>query len=129
VSDAGAAGTAVERTYARLTEEAGHRAPEPSSSRDKLTGDQRRFLLLLGLPTLGLALCLTLASTYMPTFIQRLSGPLLTGILIGTEGLFGLFVPVLVGSWSDHVRSRLGGRLLFMVVALRSRPRRSCSCP
>jgi Na+/melibiose symporter-like transporter len=53
----------------------------------------------------------------MPTFIQRLSGPFVTGALIGSEGLFALFVPVLAGSWSDHIRSRLGGRLVFLVVA------------
>jgi MFS family permease len=109
--------TPVEESFARLTREAGHAAAEPSREKTKLSGDQRRFLLVLALPTLGLSLSLTMASTYVPIFLQRLSGPFLTGVLVGSEGLFGLFVPILTGSWSDRIGSRFGGRLLFLLIA------------
>lgn len=81
----------------------------------RLSWGQRRFLLVLGLPAFGIALAYTVVSTYVPVLLQELSGPAVTGILIGGEGLLALFLPVLVGGWSDRLRTRLGGRLPFMI--------------
>jgi maltose/moltooligosaccharide transporter len=84
---------------------------------EKLSGKQRRRLALLGLPTFGLAFAATMVSTYLPVFINQLSGPALTGAMIGGEGLFGLFMPLLMGNWSDGVETRFGSRMPFMFAA------------
>lgn len=81
----------------------------------RLSWSQRRFLALLGLPAFGIALAYTVVTTYLPVFIERLSGPAVTGILIGAEGIFSIVVPLVIGVWSDAVRTRLGQRLPFVV--------------
>jgi Na+/melibiose symporter-like transporter len=78
----------------------------------------RRFLLLLATPALGLALAITTVTTYLPVLIADVSGPAVTGALIGGEGVLALFVPALVGGWSDTVRTRLGRRLPFVLAGL-----------
>lgn len=85
------------------------RAVEPS--------DELRFLALLGLPAFGLALASTVVSTYLPVIIERLSGPAVTGLLIGGEGIVGIFLPSLVGAWSDRTDTRLGSRMPFILGA------------
>ncbi|MQA12943.1 MAG: MFS transporter [Pseudonocardiaceae bacterium] len=67
------------------------------------------------MPAFGIALAYTLVTTYVPVLLNQLSGPAITGILIGGEGVLALIVPVLVGNWSDSLRSRLGGRLPFVL--------------
>ena len=52
-------------------------------------------------------------TTYLPLIIHRLSGPAVTGAMIGAKGALAL--PVLVGRWSDSLRTRLGGRLPFVL--------------
>jgi hypothetical protein len=37
------------------------------------------------------------------------------GLIVGVEGLVALWLPLIVGSWSDRLRSRLEGRLPFLV--------------
>lgn len=76
-----------------------------------LRGDERRFLTALAFPALGIALAYTLVTTYLPVLIHDLSGPTVTGVLIGGEGLFALVVPMVVGGLSDQLRTRWGGRL------------------
>lgn len=90
---------------------------EPPTEEAALAPAERRFLLLLGLPALGLALAITTVVTYLPVLIAELTGPALTGVLIGTEGLMALFVPVLVGSRSDRAGGRLGRRKTYLVAA------------
>ena len=41
----------------------------------------------------------------------------MSGALLATEGVFAPFVPTIVGRMSDRTRSRLGGRLPFLLVA------------
>ena len=84
---------------------------------ESLSWPQRRFLLVLGLPSLALALALTVVTTFLPVLIVDLTGPALTGILIGSEGLLALFVPVLVGARSDATGTRLGRRMPFLIAA------------
>jgi MFS family permease len=81
-----------------------------------LTWSQRRFLLALAMPALGLSLAYALVTTYGPVLLQDVSGPTLTGALIGTEGILALFVPLLVGGASDRLHTPLGGRLPFILV-------------
>lgn len=76
---------------------------------------QRRFLLVLGLPAFGIALSYTVVTTYVPVLLSQFSGPAVTGFLIGAEGVLALTIPVLVGTWSDSMRSRMGGRLPFVL--------------
>jgi len=80
-----------------------------------LTWQQRRFLFALALPALGLSLAYALVTTYGPVLLQDVSGPTVTGALIGTEGVLALFVPLLVGGASDRLQTRLGGRLPFIL--------------
>ena len=83
----------------------------------KLSWPERRFLAILGAPAMGMALAVTVVSSYLPVLIQQISGPVLIGALIGGEGFFGIFMPALVGSFSDRtahtVRDRLRLALLF----------------
>ncbi len=84
-------------------------------AKDKLSWEEHRFLAILGLPAFGLALTYTVVSTYLPVLIERLSGPAVTGILLAGEGLFALFVPFVVGQRSGSLRSRIGGRMPFII--------------
>ncbi len=90
-------------------------SPQQVTGEDRLSWDQRRFLFVLGLPAFGIALAYTTVTTYVPVLLEQLSGPALVGILIGGEGLLALFVPLLVGGWSDRLRTRLGRRLPFVL--------------
>jgi MFS family permease len=66
----------------------------------------RPLLLVLGLPTLGLALGISVVTTYGPVVLARLtSSTTQIGALIGGEGAFALAIPLVAGALSD----RLGG--------------------
>lgn len=88
-----------------------------NNGNDKLSWKQRRFLALLSLPAFGISLAYTVATTYLPRLIHQYSGPATTGILLGMEGIFALFVPILVGALSDSLRTRIGGRMPFILGA------------
>jgi MFS family permease len=79
---------------------------------------ERRAIWLLGLPTFGLALSITVVTTYLPLVAQDFTdSSIVVGVLIGSEGLLALVIPLLVGTWSDQLRSPIGGRLPFLIVA------------
>jgi Na+/melibiose symporter-like transporter len=40
---------------------------------------------------------------------------IIIGIIIGEEGVMALRVPLIAGPWSDQLRSRIGGRLAFVI--------------
>lgn len=89
-----------------------------AGSRTRLSAQERRLLALLGLPTFGLALAITIVSTYLPVVLKDFTdSTTVIGLIIGGEGLFALFLPLLIGSWSDGVETRFGRRLPFLVVA------------
>jgi MFS family permease len=72
--------------------------------------------LLLGLPTFGMALAITAVSTYIPVVAQGFSASTTTiGLIIGAEGLMALWIPIVVGNRSDSLRTRVGGRLPFVI--------------
>lgn len=81
-----------------------------------MSGAERRRLLVLGMPTFGMALSITTISTYLPVLAsgQRASTTEI-GIIIGTEGLMALWLPLVAGRWSDRLRTPLGGRLPFVL--------------
>jgi MFS family permease len=81
-----------------------------------LSRGEKRFLGLLGMPTLVLALSITTVTTYLPLVAKQFTGSTtLIGVLIGAEGAVALVVPLFVGQWSDQLRTRLGGRLPFVL--------------
>lgn len=83
-----------------------------------LAPGERRLLVVLGLPGLALALAITTVSTYLPVVADRFTGSsTIVGLLIATEGVLALFLPLVVGAWSDRRAGALGGRLPFMLAA------------
>src|SRR5699024_8666052 len=81
----------------------------------RLAWSQHRFLFILGVPAFGLALAYTMVTTYVPVLITHLSGPAITGVLIGAEGILALIIPLFIGNWSDRTDTRMGGRAPFMI--------------
>jgi MFS family permease len=91
--------------------------PKPGG-RASLSASERRLLVLLGLPTFGLALSITIVSTYLPVVLEDFtSSTAVIGLIIGGEGLFALFLPLVIGSWSDRLDTRFAKRLPFLIVA------------
>lgn len=81
-----------------------------------LSGTEKRLLALLGLPTLGMAFSLTTVSTYLPKAMEgAVSSTIGIGAIVAGEGVMALWVPLVVGPWSDRLRTRIGGRLPFLV--------------
>jgi len=71
---------------------------------------------VLGLPTFGLALSITTVTTYFPSVAKQFTdSTALIGLVIASEGALALSLPLVAGSWSDRVDTRLGGRLPFLV--------------
>jgi MFS family permease len=92
----------------------------PAKSRARrerpLRGAEKRVLALLGLPTFGLALAITAVTTYVPLLARQFtSSTVVIGVVIGAEGAVALIVPLVAGAWSDQLRTRIGGRLPFLV--------------
>jgi MFS family permease len=75
-------------------------------------------MLVLGLPTLGLAFALSILTTYGPVVLLHIvHSPARVGALIGGEGAFALAVPLIAGALSDRLPdSPLGRRLPFVVI-------------
>jgi Na+/melibiose symporter-like transporter len=83
-----------------------------------LQRSELRILAILGVPTFALALAITTVSTYLPVLAEDFSdSSIVIGLLIGGEGLIALWLPLVVGSWSDRVRTPLGSRLPFILAA------------
>src|SRR4051794_8844351 len=77
---------------------------------------ERRTLALLGLPTFALALSVTMVTSYLPVVARQFTpSTIVIGIIIGGEGLLATFVPLVAGSWSDSLDTRIGGRLPFVL--------------
>lgn len=75
-------------------------------------------LFFLGLPTFALAFAITLTTAFVPVIVAQFTeSRTLIGLLVGGEGLFALFLPLVIGSWSDHQRGSRGPRIPFMLAA------------
>jgi MFS family permease len=83
-----------------------------------LARSEWRVLVILGVPTFALALGITTVSTYLPVLAEEFTkSSIAVGLLIGGEGLMALWLPLVVGSWSDRLRTPLGSRLPFIIAA------------
>jgi MFS family permease len=66
--------------------------------------DVRPLLLVLGLPTFGLAFTITILTTYGPSVLLSVThSPARVGALIGGEGAFALVIPLVSGALSDRL--------------------------
>jgi MFS family permease len=86
---------------------------------DTTPEDVRPLLLVLGLPTFGLAFAITILTTYGPPVLLSLThSPAKVGALIGGEGAFALVVPLFSGALSDrlHATTPAGRRMPFVLV-------------
>jgi MFS family permease len=77
----------------------------------------RPLLILLALPTFGLALGISTLTTYGPVILIKLAeSPTVVGALIGAEGALALVVPIAAGGMSDRLPpSPLGRRMPFVL--------------
>jgi MFS family permease len=86
---------------------------------DTSAEDIRPLLLLLGLPTFGLAFAITVLTTYGPPVLLTLThSPARVGALIGGEGAFALVVPLVSGALSDRLPATTpaGRRMPFVAL-------------
>ena len=89
-----------------------------ATAQRSLQRGELRILAILGVPTFALALAITTVSTYLPVLAEDFSdSSIVVGLLIGGEGLMALWLPLVVGAWSDRLRTPLGSRLLFIIAA------------
>src|SRR6478735_7407536 len=73
----------------------------------------------LGLGAFGLALSLTATSAYLPPLLgQFTDSRALIAVVLGSEGLFALTLPLVTGPWSDTFQTPLGRRRPFMLITL-----------
>ena len=89
-----------------------------ATAQRSLQRGELRVLAILGVPTFALALAITTVSTYLPVLAEDFSdSAIVVGLLIGGEGLMALWLPLVVGAWSDRLRTPLGSRLPFIIAA------------
>jgi Na+/melibiose symporter-like transporter len=89
---------------------------ETSRGERDLKAGEKRAVALLGVPTMALSLSATIVTTYLPVVAKEFGGSTaVIGVVIGIEGLLALWLPLVVGSQSDRLRTRLGGRLPFLL--------------
>jgi Na+/melibiose symporter-like transporter len=82
----------------------------------RLTHDERVRLALLALLTFALAFAITTVSAYLGKVTRAYThNTIVIGIIIGGEGIMALWIPLLAGAWSDQLRTRIGGRLPFVI--------------
>lgn len=58
---------------------------------------------MLGIPSFGLTYAVTILTAYLPSRLIDLTGPVIIGLVIGAEGFFGLFMPLIFGVLVDRV--------------------------
>ncbi len=81
-----------------------------------LRREEKARLGLLALPTFALALSITMVSSYLGEVARHYTQQTaVIGAIIGGEGVMALWVPLIAGSWSDQLRTKIGGRLPFVL--------------
>jgi MFS family permease len=104
-----------ERMASTTTREQSDREESQGGGRP-LRGEEKVRLGLLALPTFALALSITMVSTYLSTVTRRYTQQTaVIGAIIGGEGVMALWIPLIAGAWSDTLRTRIGGRLPFVL--------------
>lgn len=85
----------------------------------RVPAERRGLVWALGLGAFGLAFSVSITAAFLPPVLGRFTDSrALIGIVLGAEGAFALALPLVVGTWSDSVGSRLGRRRPFMLAAL-----------
>src|SRR5690349_5692550 len=80
--------------------------------------EEKRTVALLGVPTMALALVVPMVTTYLPVLAEEFVGStVVVGVIVGLGGLIALWLPLVVGSWSDRLKTRVGGRVPFLIAA------------
>jgi MFS family permease len=80
---------------------------------------RRGLVWALGLGAFGLAWSVTTVAAYLPPLLGKFTeSETLIGLVLAGEGVFALFIPLLVGPMSDATRTSLGRRRPFMLLAL-----------
>jgi MFS family permease len=80
---------------------------------------RRGLTWLLGMGAFGLAFSLTTTAAYLPPLLSNFTdSETLIALVLGSEGVFALTLPLVIGPWSDTFQTPLGRRRPFMVVAL-----------
>ena len=83
-----------------------------------LSSEEKRTVALLGIPTFALALAGTAVTTYLPVVARSFVGStIVIGVIVGLEGVVALWLPLVAGTWSDRLRTPIGGRLPFVLAA------------
>ena len=78
-----------------------------------------RLAWTLGLGAFGLAFSLTTTAAYLPPLLGKFTdSTTLIALVLGSEGIFALTLPLVIGPWSDTFQTPLGRRRPFMLVAL-----------
>ena len=73
----------------------------------------------LGIGALGLAWSVTTVAAYLPAILGRFTASdTLIGLILGSEGIFALLLPLLIGPLSDATRTPLGRRRPYMAFAV-----------
>jgi MFS family permease len=86
--------------------------------KERLSPVERRLFLVLGVPSFGLSLALTVLSTYLPLLARRFTASrTVIGALVGGEGFVALLVPLWIGGLSDRTDTRFGRRLPYLMAA------------
>jgi Na+/melibiose symporter-like transporter len=81
-----------------------------------LRAEEKTRLAILALPTMALALAITIVSTYLGEVTRRYTQQTaVIGVIIGSEGIMALWIPLIAGAWSDRLRTPIGGRLPFLL--------------
>ncbi|HYX77832.1 MAG TPA: MFS transporter [Solirubrobacterales bacterium] len=63
-----------------------------------------------------MALGITVASSYLPVVATGFTNSTtVIGLIIGGEGMIALWLPLIVGSWSDRLATPIGRRLPFVI--------------
>lgn len=65
-------------------------------------------MIALGVPSLGLTFGVTMLTAFLPDVLHDLLNPVLIGLLIGAEGFFGLFIPLIFGVLADRSKTVAG---------------------
>ena len=86
----------------------------------QLSQESEGFLIWsLGTGALGLAWSVTTVAAYLPAILGRFTdSDTLIGFILGSEGIFALLLPLLIGPLSDATRTPLGRRRPYMAFAL-----------
>jgi MFS family permease len=99
--------------------ETARRSRSTTATRNRERGlkhEEKVELALLALPTFALALAITIVSTQLGEVTRQYTRQtIVIGAIIGGEGMMALWVPLIFGSWSDTLRTRIGGRLPFVL--------------